>query len=172
MICRKLSQKRHWDNASWLEPQDVQADATKCLTTSQNRLSIFVLNAPGDQTERVIAALAMARDNLAHLDLAIAPEEVLDRCRIRRCGVQGQTPDSRVNNWHEDLIELTITKIVQLAIAIKNDGVIRRYSPKNVEAAIRRSLEADYIDTERINRNMIQSLRKRGILRHPLDLES
>ena len=89
MIFRKLSQKRHWDDTQWLEPHETQADAAKCLMTSENRLSIFMLVSPDDQTERVVAALAVTRDNLAHLDLAIAPQEVLARCGIRHDKAQG-----------------------------------------------------------------------------------
>jgi len=165
MIFRKLSQKRHWDDMQWLGPHETQADAVKCLVTSQNRLSIFVLDAPDHQTERVIAALAVTRDNLAHLDLAIAPEDVLERCGIRHDSAQGQTPDSEVNGWHEDLIELTVAKIARLAAAIKSEGKIIRYNMKKVEAAIRKSLDANYIGAERINGSMVQSLRRRRIIR-------
>lgn len=165
MIFRKLSQKRYWDGTKWLGPHETQADAARCLMTSENRLSVFVLDAPGDQTERVVAALAVTRDNLAHLDLAIAPEDVLERCGIRRDGAQGKTPDSKVNGWHENLIELTVEKIARLAAAIKSEGKIMRYNPKKVEAAIRQSLDENYIGAERINGSMLQSLRKRGIIR-------
>ena len=47
IIFRKLNQKRHWDNAPWLEQQDAQADVTKCLATNENRLSVFVLDDSG-----------------------------------------------------------------------------------------------------------------------------
>ena len=165
MICRKLSQKRHWDGLPWLGSQETQADAVKCLMTSQNRLSVFVLDRADDQTERVVAALAVTRDSLAHLDLAIAPEEVLARCDIRRDRVQGQTPDPGVNDWHEDLVDLTAGKIARLAAAIKDEGEIRRYNLKKVEAAIRQSLDEDFIGAEQINGKLVQSLRKRGIVR-------
>ena len=164
IICRKLSQKRHWDSLPWLEPQETQADAIKCLMTSQNRLSVFVLDEPDDQTERVVAALAVTRDSLAHLDLAVAPEHVLVQCDIRRDRVQGQTPDSGVNGWYEDLVELTVAKIARLASAIRSEGEIRRYNLKKVGIAIRQSLDAEYIGAEQINGKLIQSLRKRGLI--------
>ena len=133
--------------------------------TSQNQLSVFVLDRADDQTERVVAALAVTRDSLAQLDLAIAPEEVLARCDIRRDRVQGQTPDPEVNDWHEDLVELTAGKIARLAAAIKSDGKIRRYNLKQVEAAIQQSLDEDFIGAEQINGKLVPSLRRRGIVR-------
>ena len=137
----------------------------KCLMTSQNRLSVFVLDRADGQTEWVVAALAVTRDSLAHLDLAMAPEEVLARCDIRRDRVQGQTPDPDVNDWHEDLVELTAGKIARLAAAIKSEGEIRRYNLKKVGAAIQRSLDEDFISPKHINDNLVPSLRRRGIVR-------
>ena len=165
MICRKLNQKRHWDGLPWLGAQEIQADAVKCLMTRQNRLSVFVLDRADGQTERVVAALAVTRDSLAYLDLAMAPEEVLARCDIRRDKVQGQTPDPDVNAWHEDLVELTAGKIARLAAAIKGEGEIRRYNLKKVGAAIQQSLDEDFIGAEQINVNLVPSLRRRGIIR-------
>ena len=165
MVFRKLSQKRHWDGLPWLGSQEIQADAVRCLMTRQNRLSVFVLDRADDQTARVVAALAVTRDSLAHLDLAIAPEEVLARCDIRRDKVQGQTPDPGVNDWHEDLVELTAGQIARLATAIKSEGEIRRYNLKKVGAAIQQSLDEDFIGAEQINVNLVPSLRKRGIIR-------
>lgn len=164
MIFRKLSQKRHWDRMQWLEPHETQADAAKCLMTSENQLSIFVLDSPDDQTERVVAALAVTRDNLTHLDLAIAPQEVLARCGIRHDRARGKTPDSEVNDWHENLIELTVEKIARLAVGIKSEGKIMRYNIKKVGAAIQQSLDANYIVVEHINGSMIQSLKNRKII--------
>ena len=164
MVCRKLSQKRYWDGLTWLGAQEVQADAVECLMTSQNRLSVFVLDRADGQTERVVAALAVTRDSLAHLDLAMAPEEVLARCDIRRDKVQGQTPGPDVNAWHEDLVELTAGKIARLAAAIEGEGEIGRYNLKKAGAAVQQSLDEDCIGAEHINGKLVQSLRRRGIV--------
>lgn len=164
VIFRKLDRKRHWDNKPWLEIDDVQADATKCFETDENKLSVFVLDKPDQQVERVVAALAANRDFLGALDLAIVPEKALELCAIRRANIQGETPDSEVNEWHKDFIELSISKIACLATAIKREGQIKRYQPKQVEKAIQRSLSANYINTDHINASLVTSLKKRGII--------
>ena len=164
IIFRKLNQKRHWDNAPWLEQQDAQADVTKCLATNENRLSVFVLDEPDEQVRRVVAALAATRDHLAHIDLAVVPENILEQCSIRWADTTGQTPDSEVNGWHRDLIELTIAKITRLAAAIKREGQIERYNPKRVGRAIKHSLDVNCIGTERMGEELAQSLRKRGFI--------
>lgn len=164
VILRKLSQKRHWDNAPWLERGDMQADVTKCLATGENKLSVFVLDEPNEQVERVVAALAVMRENLAQLDPAVAPEGILEECGIQWASTQGKTPDFEVNEWHQDLIKLTIAKITRLAVAIKLKGQIKRYNYKQVAEAIKHSLDANYIGAERMGRNLAHSPQKRIII--------
>ena len=89
LILRKLQQKRYWDEAPWLGAHDVQADATKCLKTKENELSVFKIDNQM-QVRRVVAALAFTRDNLAYVDLAIIPESVL-----KKSGDQARQKSSR-----------------------------------------------------------------------------
>ena len=162
-IFRKLTQKRYWDRMPWLSASDIQSDAVKCLMTKENKLSVFVLEEPAVQMERVVAALALTRDSLANLDLAIVPEKVLELCGIQKDRVQAETPDSEVNEWHLDLVELTVAKIAKLAAAIRNEGEIKRYNETDVEKAIQKSLNIDCVVAEQINGKLIKPLGKRGI---------
>ena len=116
-IFRKLNQKRYWDGAPWLSAGDVQSDVTKCLRTLENNtLSVYVLEKPEVQMDRVVAALALTRDSVTHLDLAIVPESLLDTYEIKRVRVKANTPDSLVNEWHLDLVELTVCKIANIRL--------------------------------------------------------
>lgn len=162
-IFRKLSQKRYWDRIPWLGASDIQGDAANCLMTKENRLSVFLLEEPDVQIERVVAALALTRDSLVNLDLAIVPENVLELCGIQQDRVQAETSDSEVNKWHLDLVELTIAKIAKLASAIRNEGEIRRYNPADVKTAIQKSLNTDYVVADQIDAKLIQSLERKGI---------
>ena len=162
-IFRKLNHKRHWDEEQWLSAGDVKSDATKCLQTVENTLSVFVLEKPEEQMDRVVAALALTRGNLGQVDVAIVPEEILEKCEIKRDRVQAETPDSEVNQWHIDLVELTVDKIAKFASAIKSEGQIKRYAHKAVKTAIQQSLTTNCIDVEQINEEFISTLIKRGI---------
>lgn len=37
MICRKLSQKRNWDDEPWLNSSEVKGDAIHCFLPKKNR---------------------------------------------------------------------------------------------------------------------------------------
>lgn len=160
LILRKLQQKRYWDQAPWLGAHDVQADATKCLTTKENELSVFKIDNQM-QVRRVVAALALTRDNLAYVDLAIIPESVLKKCGIKRDKNPAGTPDLEVNEWHLNLVELTAAKIANLASAIRSDGKITRCQQSHVQAAIKDSLCFGQVEMEKIKKNVTIIRKKR-----------
>ena len=139
------------------------ADAARCLLTRANNLSVFKLDEPDSQTERVVAALALTRDSLANMDLALVPEGVLEGCGIERVVSPADTPDSEVNKWHVDLVELTLAKIALLASAIRSEGRVERYNELRVRAAIENSVGSGFVAGDRVNAKLVNSLDRRGI---------
>ncbi len=51
-----------------------------------------------------------------------AQEYVLGQCEIGLCGAKGETFDSEVNDWYENMADLTVVKIARLTAAIKSKG--------------------------------------------------
>lgn len=72
--------------------------------------------------------MALTRHRLENFDLAIVPESAFVPCGIERDDrVHGVTPDSEVNEWRLDLVQLTVAKLAKLASAIRSEGKITRY---------------------------------------------
>ena len=163
VVLRKLSQKRHWDDMAWLEQGDTQADVVKCLSPMDNRLSVYMLDHPARQVDRVVAALALTRDHLAHMDLAVIPDRILEDCRIQRASNEGDTPDPAVNEWHLDLVELSVAKIARFAGAIKAHARIERFNCRKVAQAIGHSVTSNFIGKEYVSKEMAQSLKRRNV---------
>ncbi len=89
----------------------MQADAWRCLASEENKLSVYRLCDPDKQLDWVVAALALTRDSVANVDLALVPEDVLEAYQIQVCETPGGSPDSTVNGWHMDLVELSLNKV-------------------------------------------------------------
>ena len=164
LVLRKLNQKRHWDKPLWLGEEEVQADATKCLTSCDNAISVYIIEEADGNIDRVVAALAAKRDHLKHFDLAIVSSDALNKCEIEASEVPGKTDDFQVNDWHKDLINLSFRKICDLASCIRLEGTIRRYQKREVEKAIASSLQQRVIAAESIRETLSSSLRSRGII--------
>ena len=164
VLLRKLKNKRYWDDESWLG-SDTPADVLNNFHTSKNELSIFVLEEQDVQIERVVAALAITRDSLNSLDLALVPIDVLQECKIETNAIQGETPDQVVNAWHQNLIQLTVSKIVQLMSCIKSDGKLCRYQVNDVAQAIKNSLDNEAFNVKSIKKpSLVDALKRRNVI--------
>ena len=161
-IVRKLDQKRNWDGVPWLTQDDCQAQVTNCLRTVDNKLSVFVIDE--HRFDRVIAALALTRDNLSFLDLAIADVKVLEDCEIEDQAVPGNTPDLDVNRWHRDLVRLSIGSLTRLARALRQSGSIVRVQKLEVIRAVKESVDNGHVDHGEFKEGMVKSLKTKGII--------
>ena len=165
VILRKLERKRYWDNASWHAPEETQANVLESFSTTNNELSVYVLDEPETQIDRVVAALAVSRKNLAQMDIAVVPDSALADCDIKTDSARGKTLDQEVNGWHRNLVELTVNKVACFISAIKRDGKIKRCQERRVEKAIKLALERDSFKISQIpSDQLVQSLRKRNVI--------
>ena len=128
------------------------------------RTSLSVYMVQRDQLERVVAALALTRDNLTSLDLAMADASILSEHSIKEDATLDLTPDQDVNDWHRDLIELSIGRLAKLATAIRARGTIHRFQPRHVLDAVRSSINGGHIELARLKASMSASLQKKGII--------
>lgn len=161
LVLRKLDQKRNWDDQDWLPRHGIQAQVTKCLQPSSNKLSVFIVQA--EQITRVVAALALTRDTLQHLDLAIVDAKLLSAPSLRQDTTEAQTPDREINRWHIDLIELSLARLMTIAQAIKTQGDIRRYQKNDVLSAIKSSFDGGFINKQQLKPQMRDSLNRNGL---------
>ena len=65
-------------------------------------LSIYVVDEDERQVDRVVAAIALTRDVVATVDIAVAPQEILDAYGILHHQNLGTTPDAVVNHWQTE----------------------------------------------------------------------
>lgn len=164
VIVRKLEQRRPWDESPTSRLDEIQADVLNSLITDDNKLSVFELDQSEEQECRLIAALAIKRHHIVTLDIVNISKDVLAACGIEHEKVCGGTLDSVVNNWHLDLVDLTVSKMIQFVIRIKQEGDFKRYTKPSVEEAIRESVNKNQITTGMLGEKMRASLIKRGII--------
>jgi len=74
-----------------------------------------------------------------------------------------QNTDPEVDEWHLDLVNLTLGVFSEFASAIRCEGDIIRHNQNNVITAIKASLNKRFITLKDINPNLKPSLHKRGI---------
>jgi hypothetical protein len=107
----------------------------------------------------VLAAIACGRDSFTEIDFAIFDAQILGELGIESIKIDGETPDSFVNELHLDLPDLTADEIFELAKAIKNHGEIDRVLGKEVKISISKGIDEGYLQPEKMNQILYGKLK-------------
>lgn len=151
-LLRKIRKSRWYktEETAWLSEDDLQADALGDLVEQANKFSVFTIDENQSNFERVIAALGANTDRPSNIDFALFNEMVIYDLGIKIENVGGELPDEQVNNWHNDLCELSASKVFNLAMTIKAKAKIDRIYPRQIFNLVANSLIKGQIDRPRI----------------------
>jgi hypothetical protein len=138
------------DNVPWLPENEIQADAVGDLRTTDNALSVWYILDRKENLEQVITALASTRDTISNLDYALFEDYVIAELGIRMKNTAGTTPAPNANSWHRDLIELTASKLINLANAIMAEAEKSRFSRMAIRELIRNAVDHNKIELARL----------------------
>lgn len=158
-LLRKLDRRAAFHPVPWIEDGDVQADALYDLRTHGNELSVWMVPEDHSNLERVVAALAAARNSLDKLDYALIDLEVVRVLGIRVVKKKGNSRDEQANElWHQDLTGLSGAKIVELAFRMRTEASFVRVPKGDVGSAIVKSIRDGFIDPDRIEASLKKAL--------------
>ena len=150
------------ENTSWLTEGELQADALNDLRTQHNKLSVWSIDDSQENLERVAVAYAANRETFSNVDYALFDSQILSELRIKFEKSPGGTPDDEVNsNWHIDLVELTASKLLKLAMAIMENDQIKRIPQKTIEKWILEAVNSKQLALDRMPDKLQTKIRNR-----------
>lgn len=155
LVLRKIRKARWYrlEGVSWLAEGDVHADPLADLPTSENRLSVWHVEDDRSNLERVVAALAASCGAVSNLDYALLDQQVLSTTlKVKIEGNRGASPDDKANeSWHRDLVELSASKLVELAKAFLANGERDRVPEKKVRRLLADAVASGNVDSRRVD---------------------
>ena len=164
LILRKI-EKGRWrtgpdlEDLPWLPAGEVQAQALLDLVPKDNRLSVWQLTDDRSNLDRILAALASARDGLFNVDFAILDQRVLSDLSLPIEQVPGDSADEAANRtWHHDLVHLTVSRIADLSHAILERSERLRCQDKAVGRLVLNAIDAGWIDPTRLREGLLSRL--------------
>jgi hypothetical protein len=150
LLLRKIRRSR-WLSIEWLSEPDFQADALTDLRTSNNRLSVWIVDDDRSNMQHVISALAVNVDSLSNLDYALIAESALAEIGVRLEHTRGDSADDVLNSsHHRDIIELSGRKLLELAVLIRARAETNRVSEKHVKGFVADGHARGRIDRARV----------------------
>lgn len=165
---RKFS-KPKWAHAieNDFDLEDICADAyTSCLRTSSNTLSIWKIDCDindkcklKSELEKIVLAMVTSLDKIDRFQLIFFPEN--DLSSLEREYEDGDTPIKDLVNRHENLINLTLSKLKILAEIYRNsykNNYMMDFSKNDVKVLVK-----DAVSKKLFNENNKSSIRNRDI---------
>ena len=155
---REVNQNRWYKEklAEWVNHGDIPADTLSDVRTTDNALSLYVVE-ESENLLRIVAALKASRPH-GHADYILFPPEVVSQMGLPTRKTRGNTNDEQVNDWHVDVVDLSGRTLVDLSVAIvQSEHKLDRLSRKQVLGAVRDSVEQGYIHHD----DLSDSYRKR-----------
>jgi hypothetical protein len=145
---RKIRKARWYKNPDvpWLTEGELQADALGDLLTSSNQLSVWHIEDNRSNLERTIAALAANVTDISNFDYALFDQQLVYEIGIKVESTKGASPDEEVNSWHCDLIEVSASKLIELAKAIQTKAEIRRIQVQDIIQLVAEGISSGRID--------------------------
>lgn len=135
---------------------DLQEREPRYPEADPNSLSVFKVETEAD-INRVIVALASKRQGVSNFDYAVFDDEALLSFDISFVQNEGWTPDSQVNQWHYDVTNLTVLKLVELARAVAR-GKSDRMLPKNLTAHLKETFQGENLNLDEVNQELRNKL--------------
>jgi len=163
-ILRKIKRARWYgrDVFPWLTEGEIQADHLGDLYTSDNKLSVWLVENIDQDLKKVVTALASNSTTVSNIDYAL-----LDKTHLSGIGVKfekelGVTPYEEVNSLHYNLIELTASKLVGLSKVFMAESKRDRFIEPQVTSLLKTALGAGQIAQEKLNEKLKASLERRS----------
>ena len=165
LILREVQNVMWWSvfregNEGWLPDSECRGDVLKSLRTTDCSLSIFRLEEDSpDHLERMLAAFAAQREEAHPLDFAILDESDFVELGLRLTDAPGVTPDPVVNSWHRNIVELSTSRIQQLAACLQSQATFCRKREKDVLRLVKKALESGHITERMIQPKVLGKIR-------------
>jgi uncharacterized protein (DUF2267 family) len=83
---------------------------------------------------------------ISNLDYALFDQQIVTEINIKFINTRGDSPDEQVNSWHRDLIELSASKLIELAKAIQTQAEIKRIQVQDVIQLVAEGISSGRID--------------------------
>ncbi|MDR1884565.1 MAG: hypothetical protein LBR26_17595 [Prevotella sp.] len=116
MLVRKINKAKWFNDGKIIE--DPSADAmTNCLKTTQNTLSVWLINSE-TEIEDAVLAIVSGQDHLETIDIVMLEDEYFIKCEIRTEETEGLTPVFDLRNKHRDLASLDFWTLGMVAYHI------------------------------------------------------
>ncbi len=139
------------------------ADPLGDMATTENALSVWLIERDKSNLDEVLTAVAASRERVSNIDFVLIPyqelAELIDKYNAIISEVPGKTPHLIANIWHRDLSNLTGNKLLAIAkyfYRYRQD--VDRYMPQTVKELLINAYNNDLIEKNKLQPSLREEL--------------
>ena len=158
-LLRKIT-KPKWYDTDWLPRGEVPADGLVDLRTDGNELSVWRVEPDESNLNAIVAALAGRGKRIDKLDYVLLDDDVVTRLQIGCVQSDGDSPHTDANSrWHRDLVQLTATKIIELAREVKRrEAGHKRVNQHAIKRILKNALDSGAMQRSAVDADLLAEL--------------
>jgi hypothetical protein len=161
LAMRRVKRPRWYSQAvlPWLERGEVPADPFTDLRTSDNSLSIYVIEDDKSNLDQVVTAMSATCDRPQNFDYLLFDIEILSQVNIEVRESKGKTPDNEVNGWHRDLVEISGNRLLMLVKQVlESNYETDRYLAKQIKEFATRAIHSGRYELNQVKQSFREHL--------------
>jgi len=150
-----------WDSdgdPEWVGTNDGPGDLIAHFVPKENRLSVYAVTE--NQIARVCAAFAANRQNVQHVHYSVIDIALVQANSFALETEPGDCPDAEVNEWHRDIVKLSVRRLADLALLFRESGIRKRVLHKEIGKLINVGLAQGSIERAALEPSLLKDLEK------------
>jgi len=162
-LLRKIRQER-WYAAKSSPDEPLPADPLSDLNTRDDALSVWQVLANDANLEDIVVALAATFGRVQNIDVVVIDEQAIRDIGIEVQPTQGHTPLAQAIGFHRELVRLRAQNLVDIGGAIREAGVFREFSAKEVAELLARYIQEARLKTTELQPSVRSHLEDRDLI--------
>jgi hypothetical protein len=147
---RKLDKAVWWDTTVDQPLETLGSDALKNARTTENELSVFLVNSD-DDLHVVLAAITSNNSNkINDADYCLFDGSVFDLAGIKHQKKMGTTGCARADDMHHDLVSLTALSLASFVCHAAHQGELDSIDKKTLATLIKKLVSDGVIDSDKV----------------------
>jgi hypothetical protein len=158
----RITKYNKWINTkpNWLKEGEIPADPISNWQTTENKMSVWVVDNDVGLIEQIVAALAVNRIKVEDFEYVLLDSKIVAETGIKTIQIKGEILDNNLKNLHRDLVEISAQKLLKLTEVIfhaieQEDTILERVPRKTVARYILDSINKRCIDSTRVKPEII-----------------
>ncbi|MBW7990281.1 MAG: hypothetical protein FVQ84_09740 [Planctomycetes bacterium] len=150
----------------WLREGEIPADPIFGFRIGSNTMSVWIVDDDSSRIKWLAVALSIKKNKLEDFEFVLLDSTIVDDIGIKATQTVGRCPDSELNQFHLDLVEISAQRLLQLTqiilkkISEEQKVLVDRIPRKDVAQYIQEGISKGRINSEDVKIKVLEQVKE------------